>query len=750
MMPAMGSDRAAISPGRWLQAGVVLAIIASAGVGAPPGVAVATAQVAAQHASRIDAGWAHTCALSDSGRVRCWGRNGHSQLGDGTRRRRFTPVRVANLERDVASIAAGLWHTCALMDSGGVKCWGYGVFGQLGDGTTGHRSTPVDVVGLHGGAVAITAGYSQTCALMDTGGVKCWGATGFGRFSTPTDVPHLSNGVAAISAGGGHTCALTDSGGVVCWGSNGAGQLGDGTTSDSNTPVDVIGLRTGIAAISAGSGYTCVVTEAGGAKCWGVNGNNQLGDGSNESRRTPVDVSGLTSDVVAIATGVDHTCALTGTQGAMCWGENFWGQLGNGTTSNARTPVIVSGTAGGIAAISPGHVHTCALTEGGGAKCWGNNLGGQLGDGSRRERLVPVGVSGLGNRAVGIAAGNEFTCAVTDAGGATCWGWNGGRNDFWLLGNGSRSNRNAPVDVFGLTNGVASISTSYDLTCAVSDAGRAKCWGNNYRGQLGDGTTEPRKTPVRVDGLEHVVGIAAGGDHACALTEVGGVKCWGANYEGQVGDGTTQNRLTPVDVSGLTRDVVAISAGYGYTCALTEAGGVKCWGANYEGQLGDGSTQNRLTPVGVSGLRSGITAISTGESHACAITHVGAATCWGSGPLGDGSSHYAATPVLVPGLSSGVAAISAGSGYTCAIVAARAMCWGANHFGQLGDGTTKPRLAPVDVDGLTSGPVEISAGLEHTCAITDAGRAKCWGDNLYGQIGDGTPTWEPVDVVGFP
>jgi alpha-tubulin suppressor-like RCC1 family protein len=729
-----------------IRLGVVAAIVVSTAVTLPPSIPTALA-AGAQDSTRIDAGWSHTCALSEAGRVKCWGRNRNYQLGDGTRKNRYTPGRVSNLERDVTSIAAGLWHTCALMDAGGVKCWGYGAYGQLGDGTTVSRRTPVDVVGLHGGAVAITAGHAQTCALMDTGGVKCWGATGFGRFFTPVDVPNLTSGVAAISAGGGHTCALTDAGGVVCWGDNSSGQLGDDTTSRRTGPVDVIGLTSGVAAMSAGSGYTCAVTDAGGAKCWGSNASYQLGDGSTaEQELTPIDVLGLTSGVVAISAGIDHTCALTETKGAMCWGRNFWGQLGNGTTSNQRTPVTVSGTATGLAAISVGHEHTCALTDLG-AKCWGNILGGRLGDGLRRERLTPVGVSDRGI-AHSISAGWLHTCAVTHAGGVRCWGWNGGANRYRILGDGSRGNRSVPVDVRGLESGVTAVSASFAQTCAVTDGGRAKCWGSNYWGQLGDGTTKHRDTPVRVAGLTDVVQIAAGGDHACALTALGGVTCWGM---GPVGDGTTENRLTPVDVSGLTSGVTAISAGYGYTCALTEVGGVKCWGSNYTGQLGDGTYTDRRTPIDVPGLRRGIAAISAGEFHACAVTDVGAATCWGTGPLGDGASHGAATPVRVSGLANGVESISVGSGYTCAVVGTgRAKCWGANSHGELGDGTTKTRLTPVDVGGLRRGVATVAAGSEHTCAITDAGGAKCWGDNLYGQVGDGTPTWEPVDVVGFP
>jgi regulator of chromosome condensation (RCC1) repeat-containing protein len=218
----------------------------------------------------------------------------------------------------------------------------------------------------------------------------------------------------------------------------------------------------------------------------------------------------------------------------------------------------------------------------------------------------------------------------------------------------------APLD------GKISAGPGYSLhTCAVTAAGAAECWGSNQYGELGDGTTTASPTPVAVVGLASgVAAISAGMDHTCALTSAGAVKCWGANYHGQLGNGTTTASPTPVDVVGLGSGVVAISVGYSHSCALTSAGAVKCWGSNWAGQLGDGSQTDRLTPVDVVGLASGVTSISSGSWDTCAITSAGAAKCWGwnwAGQLGDGTYSTRLAPVGVAGLGSGMVAISPGN-----------------------------------------------------------------------------------------
>jgi len=710
----------------------------------------------------VSTGNGFTCALTAGGGVKCWGSNSNGRLGDGTTTNRLTAVDVTGLTSGVAAISAGSSHACALTTSGGVKCWGRGDVGQLGDGVGTDRLTAVDVLELPpgpgglvaiSGVVAISAGAAHTCALTASGAVKCWGFDTQWLSYIAYDVPGLTSGVAKISAGSYYTCALTTAGGVKCWGSNAGGQLGDGTTSYSWVPVDVTGLASGVAAISAGGGgHSCAVTTGGATKCWGDNSYGQLGDGTTTQRLTAVDVTGLTSGVVAISGGGGQTCALTTSGSVKCWGWNSAGQLGDGTFTNRPTPVDVTGVTSGSAGIAAGADHTCALTTAGGVKCWGSNQTGALGDGTPVQRLTAVDATGLTSGVAAASAGGVHTCALTTGGGVKCWG----DNAYGQLGDGTWIDSPTAVDATGLISGVAAITGRLRHACALTTAGLVKCWGWNSVGQLGDGTTVDRPTSVDVTGLTTgVAEISAGNGHTCALTNAGGVKCWGYNAYGQLGDGTATDSSTAVDVVGLASGVTAISAGGVHTCALTSAGGVKCLGGNTAGQLGDGTTTDSSTAVDVASLTSGVASISAGAVHTCALTTAGGVKCWGwnlYGQLGDGTTTNRETPVDVTGLTSGVAAIFAGSQHTCAMTTGGDLkCWGDNAFGQLGDGTTVDRETPVDVTALTSGVEAVSLGQNHTCAVTTAGSVKCWGWNLDGQLGNGESGFalSPTSAAGF-
>jgi Regulator of chromosome condensation (RCC1) repeat len=349
-----------------------------------------------------------TCVLTASSGVKCWGQNNSGQLGIGTFVNTPLPTDVVGLSggaRALASQGKG-YNNCVLTTAGGVKCSGSNQYGQVGNRTFVNSSTLQDVVGLTSGVSALTAAGDVACAVTIAGAAKCWGLNaGFVRpvtlanfsFNTPQDVVELSAGVSVVAPLGFQFCALLTSGGVKCLG--------------QDPSQDALIFISGISSISVGELLTCVLTNANGVKCWGRNDTGQLGQGfvgvgsgvildnnvsSFPTSTAPLDVISLTSGISAVSVGAFHVCALTTSGGVKCWGNNGFGQLGNGTAGNSNgAPQDVIGLASGVAAVSAGSGHSCALLTTGRLKCWGSNFSGQLGTGTFTNSPTPVDVVGF-------------------------------------------------------------------------------------------------------------------------------------------------------------------------------------------------------------------------------------------------------------------------------------------------------------------------------------------------------------------
>ena len=347
---------------------------------------------------------------------------------------------------------------------------------------------------------------------------------------------------------------------AMLWGDNAKGQIGDGTTTDRKTPVALAGLSP--VAVAAGDQHTLVVNNDGTVWAWGVNGSGQLGDGTTTTRKTPVKVSGL-SGVTAVSAGLNHSLALKRDGTVWAWGANGNGQIGDGTMTTRKTPVKVSGLSG-VTAVSAGSSHNLALKNDGTVWAWGNNGSGRLGDSTAITRKTPVqvidAVSGFGY-ALAIAAGGDFSLAIDQ--NSSVWAW--GDNCSGQVGDGTTVTRKSPVMLPGLQNSAWSIAAGSGHSLAIGGFGLV-AWGSNTKGQLGDGTTTTRKSPVTInpDGAQ---AIAAGGTHSLAWSNDVELIAWGNNSDGQLGDGTTTIRKTPIVVPGQS-DAVFFTAGGAHSITL--------------------------------------------------------------------------------------------------------------------------------------------------------------------------------------
>jgi uncharacterized repeat protein (TIGR02543 family) len=696
---------------------------------------------------RIATGWYHTMALKSDGTLWAWGYNYDGQLGDGTTTLRLSPVQIGS-DNNWVSVSAGDYHTIALKSDGTLWAWGRNDWGQLGDGTGANRISPVQI-GSDNKWVSISTGAGHTIALKSDGTLWAWGLNSSYQLGDGTGINSLSpvqigsdNTWVSISAGANHTMALKSDGTLWAWGSNGTGQLGDGTTTDRLSPVQ-IGSDTTWVSVSAGANHTIALKSGGTLWAWGWNAHGQLGDGTTTNRLSPIQI-GSDSKWVSVSAGGDYTTALKSDGTLWAWGSNGTGQLGDGTTTNRLSPIQV-GSDNRWASFSTGLAYTVALKSDGTLWAWGYNTFGELGDGTTTNKLSPVQI-GTDYKRVSVSAGGAHTMALKSDG--TLWAW--GRNDSGQLGDGTTTYRLSSVQIESVNTWV-SVSAGWYQTMALKSDGTLWVWGNNIFGQLGDGTQSDRLSPVQIGSDNAWFSITAGDYHTAALKSDGTLWAWGRNDYGQLGDGTTTLRLSPVQI-GNDNNWVSVSAGDYHTIALKSDGTLWAWGLNGYGQLGDGTQTDRLSPVQIGSANTWVSA-SAGEIHTIALKSDGTLWAWGNngnGQLGDGTTTDRLSPVQI-GNDNNWVSVSAGDYHTIALKSDGTLwAWGYNEYGRLGDGTQTDRLSPVQI-GSANTWVSASAGEIHTVALKSDGTLWAWGYNEYGRLGDGTQTvrLSPVQSIAM-
>jgi cysteine-rich repeat protein len=633
---------------------------------------------------------------------------------------------------------------------------------------------------------SVVSGGGNNCSIIPGGALRCWGYNSNGELglehtyavgddehpSSASDVELIADETAAaVEVGGGHTCAILSDDNVYCWGANSSGQLGDATTTSRDVIEDAVDLSDVVpTAIQSGGAHTCALLTGGSVKCWGENGDGQLGIGSTTDKTAPTTAVTLGTTATAISAGNAHTCALLTGGTVRCWGDNTSGQLGIGNTTDSTSAAAAVDLDTGVAtAVAAGRLHTCVIVDND-VSCWGENGSGQLGDGTTTDASLPAASVDLDDAtAAQIVAGDDHTCALTSDGAVYCWGENGDGQ----IGDASTTDATAPVLLdFGGDLTATSISAGAAHTCAVLSNDHIRCWGRGDHGETGLATTadsgdnEALSTiddvdligPTNVCGnniIEHDETCDDGNtaaDDLCSATCL--IECGDGDIDGteECDDGNTDDGDTCS--SDCLETMITVYAGGSHTCTMLTDGNAVCWGQNSSGQLGVASFS--LTAHGdEAGEAPGdndmvtlpdeeltISSLALGSQHSCAILSDSNLYCWGesqNGQLGLGIN--ADRKVMTDAVDFGgdpVASVAAGGQFTCATLAdASAWCWGLNSSGELGIGDADTRYVPdtaIDLDDI--GVDQITAGSAHACALLETGEVVCWGDNSSGQLGD--------------
>ena len=748
-------------------------------------------------ATAIAGGGYHAAVLLADGSVRTFGRNTNGQLGTADTASRLTPVQVVAVGAVTAplqgKVSGGQGHTAIVMSDGTVRVFGRNDQGQLGVNDTISRLTPVQVWGISSSATAVACGLYHTAVLLANGTVMTFGANQYGYLGvndtttrqTPVQVFGISTAI-AIACGFTTTMMILANGTVWSIGLNTYGQLGVNDTVQRNIPVQVWGISSSAVAIACQQHASAVLLANGTVRTFGRNTSGELGVNDNGQRNTPVQVWEISSSAIALACGRTFTAVLLANGTIRTFGTNGQGQIGVNDTATRQTPVQVWGISSSAVAVACGYYHASVTLQDGTLRVWGFNSKGQLGVNDTVQRNTPVQVWGISSSAVGIAGGQYHTAVLLTNGTARTFGRNdqGGQ-----LGVGDTTQRNTPVQVFGITTAVTPAPTAFLTSAATSITlaatggqiwtssatgvarttagsvagsnyhtvvvlkdGTVRTFGGNGNGQLGVGDTTSRLTPVQVTGLTNAATVGCGFASTFIILNSGQLWSWGSN-SGGLGLGDTTQRLTPVQVTGITSATVVSQGPAFHTAIITSDGALRVCGSNFYGQLGIGDTTSRLTFVQVSSVTSA-TAVACGESHTAVVLSDGTVRTFGYNAfcqLGVNDTTSRLTPVQVWGISSSATAVACSARHTVVLLSdGTVRTFGNNQFGQLGVNDTTSRQTPVTVLNITSATA-VTCGYYHTAVLLADGTIRTFGRSAYGNLGinDTNTRLTPVQVFGI-
>lgn len=714
------------------------------------GAGVGTGQLALTSYSAIAHGLSHSMALTPNGALYVWGLNSSGQLGNGTTINRSSPTKLGS---DSWSVISAGWSTSgAIASNGALYMWGLGNSGQLGiddlNATPVTYSSPVKVGTRSWSKLAV--GNNHTAAITSNGELFVWGNNFAGQIGDGAILgPRNSGGWDSVILGGNREGIIAEKDAVsganlFAWGTS---VIGDGTTVSRISPVaistninDFVFVADGV----SGSHYSAISSN-GALYTWGINANGQLGDGTTINKSSPVKIGAESWSKVAV--GGSHTIAIHSNGSLYLWGVNATGQLGDGTTVSKSSPIKLGSESWTEVAAS--NTNSFAIRSDGTLYSWGSNVNGCLGnfDDTFANRSSPVQISGSWSK---ITASNLHVLAINSTG--SLFGW--GRNESGQLGKtGETYNVLKTTSWTQVAIGKEGTTSSGPGMLAKNVTGVLYGWGLNSAGQLGDGTTINKSSPVQI-GAQSWNFIAIGGGASGAIHGNGALFMWGGGTSGQLGDGTTLSKSSPVKIGNESWSMVSI---YGATAAgIIANGALYVWGVNSSGQIGDGTTVSKSSPVKIGA--DSWTTVALGTNWCFGIASNGALYAWGgnaSGTLGDGTTLNKSSPVKI-GASSWVS-VDCGETHVVAITSANvAFAWGGGALSQLGIGVAANRSSPVAVSGPLLNfirPNKAYASGQHSAALdSQNGVAYVWGQGSVGQLGvqTGRGTAQKAIAAGTP
>jgi alpha-tubulin suppressor-like RCC1 family protein len=617
---------------------------------------------------QVEVSFLSACALTVNFKLKCWGSNIFGTLGNGLLEESLSPITIDE-STNYLSISSGRSEFCGITTSGVLKCWGDNYYGEIGIGTIGEVNTPTIVdPGINYKKVAING--SRICGITTSDELKCWGNNDYGSVgdgtTTNRTAPVLIDsgvGYSDIALGQQFTCGITISNQRKCWGSNSQGAwFGNNgfASSDHSSPI-VVESSTEFDRIFGGETHMCGITSGNQLKCWGSNSFGEVGDGKIITVKSPLSIDNGTN-YQDLSLGEYYSCGINSYGRVKCWGRNLEGQLGRGESSILKTPTL-SISENKFKKISIGSFYSCGIDINSKVLCWGMNSHGEVGYGNYDMFSYPKQINDISSYYT-VSANQSNTCGLTLGKTIKCWGFNG-LNDM-TFGGSSPASTLLPLKIFE-NQFFKDLSTGDMHRCALNDNGQVFCWGDNSYGQIGNSNTNYQSSPVAIDTGTQYKRIKAGAYYSCGITTSDQLKCWGNIISGmnflsyqtptEIMPGITVKDFASADNSGIfcaidlngslycigeleggyTEAPTMVDSSETYTqisgnaqnfCAITSAKRVKCWGSNYSGQLGNGTSTDSSSPSLISDTTQ-YQEVGVGEIHACGITINGSIKCWG-------------------------------------------------------------------------------------------------------------------------